>query len=280
MLNPLIFSISTRGSSESILGLFVLITLFYATKQRWDAAAVWFGLSVHWKIYPIVYGSSLLMAIGVGRSDWAVKSRIRFGAIAAATFFAVGGAMYAIWGYPFLNHTYLYHLTRRDYKHNFSPYFYPTYLSLGTPERAWSIVANPLMSFLPQMLLSVGSGFLLPTADSEDMAFVWFVQTVTFVAFNKVCTSQYFLWYMWFLPLILPRIKMTIWEGIGCLVIYVLSQAIWLSLAYRLEFLGENLFLQVWMASLGVFGAHCAILLRFLKAYQYSSTSLKPRDER
>jgi phosphatidylinositol glycan class M len=76
------------------LSVFVLTTLYYAAKRQWDATAVWFGLSVHWKIYPIVYGSSLLMAIGEGRHDWAVKPRVRFGALAAATFFAVGGVMY------------------------------------------------------------------------------------------------------------------------------------------------------------------------------------------
>ena len=45
------------------------------------------------------------------------------------------------------------------------------------------------MSFIPQMLLSVGSGFALPS-DKADLPFTWFVQTVAFVAFNKVCTSQ------------------------------------------------------------------------------------------
>lgn len=96
LLNPLIFSISTRGSSESVLGMFVLATLYYAIRGRWDATAIWFGLSVHWKIYPIIYGSSLLMLIGQGRRDWTLKARIRFGVIAATTFFSVGGLMYAL----------------------------------------------------------------------------------------------------------------------------------------------------------------------------------------
>jgi hypothetical protein len=37
---------------------------------------------------------------------------------------------------------------------------------------------------------------------------------------------QYFLWYMWFLPLILPQLIMPTREAIGCLVLYVLSQVI------------------------------------------------------
>ncbi|TEB09254.1 hypothetical protein FA13DRAFT_1114435 [Coprinellus micaceus] len=45
LLNPLVFSISTRGSSESVLSLLVLATLHAAMNERWDLAAVWLGLA-------------------------------------------------------------------------------------------------------------------------------------------------------------------------------------------------------------------------------------------
>jgi len=108
------------------------------------------------------------------------------------------------------------------------------------------------------------------TVNVDRLAFTWFVQTVTFVAFNKVCTSQYFLWYIWFLPLILPRLEMSKREGALCVGVYVASQALWLSLAYRLEFLGEPLFFKVWLASLGVFGAQCFVLWRMVGAYRFT----------
>lgn len=60
LLNPIIFSISTRGSSESILSLMVVVTLSLCLNQRWDLAAISLGLATHWKIYPLIYGSSII----------------------------------------------------------------------------------------------------------------------------------------------------------------------------------------------------------------------------
>ncbi len=106
LLNPLVFTISTRGSSESVLSLFVLATLYYALKGNWDVSAVFLGLSTHWKIYPFVYGVACLgvngRQYGVG-GGWAgylrsiVNGRtVRFGLISGLTFVGLGAAMYAM----------------------------------------------------------------------------------------------------------------------------------------------------------------------------------------
>ena len=42
------------------------------------------------------------------------------------------------------------------------------------------------LAFLPQAVLVVAAGGLL----YRDLPLSWFVQTVLFVTFNKVCTSQ------------------------------------------------------------------------------------------
>lgn len=223
LLNPLVFSISTRGSSESVLSFLVLLTLYAAMKGRWDSAAVLLGLSTHWKIYPIIYGVGCLGAVGgsvrdirnVGdflRSVVNAKT-IRFTLISATTFLLLGLSCYAMyvythalliarrytdnfysWGYPFLYESYLYHLHRLDHRHNFSPYFYLTYLTYVAdptqPTSLWQrILRSPLTSFAPQMGLALGLGLLFGRR-TADLPFAWFVQTVVFVVFNKVCTSQ------------------------------------------------------------------------------------------
>ena len=90
----------------------------------------------------------------------------------------------------------MYHLHRLDHRHNFSPYFYLIYLTypgLTAPvfDMPWwrSLLRSPLASFLPQMSLTLGLGLLFGQ-DRDDLVFAWFVQTMVFVIFNKVCTSQ------------------------------------------------------------------------------------------
>ncbi len=104
LLNPLVFTISTRGSSESVLSLFVLLTLYCTYTSRWDAAAVCLGLSTHWKIYPFIYGVACLGVTGNEHGverGWKGYLRslvnwrtLRFGAISATSFALLGGFMY------------------------------------------------------------------------------------------------------------------------------------------------------------------------------------------
>lgn len=81
-----------------------------------------------------------------------------------------------------MEHTYLYHITRQDVKHNFSVYFYPLYLLHGTELSA--VVG--LLAFAPQALLLAVIGWRF----RASVEYAAFLQTVIFVAFNKVYTSQ------------------------------------------------------------------------------------------
>jgi len=113
LLNPMVFSISTRGSSESILSLFVLATLYAMLTRRWNVAAIALGISAHWKIYPFIYGFACLAALRnkgdeLGTKATGRKSRevwnyllsflnrriLRFGVLSVATFGVLTGACY------------------------------------------------------------------------------------------------------------------------------------------------------------------------------------------
>ena len=106
LFNPMVFAISTRGSSESVLSLFVLCTLYFSLKDRWDLAAISLGLSTHWKIYPFIYGVACLSVIGsrssrtsssLGDLQWLINARTaRFAALSAGTFALLGVGMYTV----------------------------------------------------------------------------------------------------------------------------------------------------------------------------------------
>ncbi|KAI3600006.1 glycosyltransferase family 50 protein [Moniliophthora roreri] len=281
LLNPMVFSISTRGSSESILSLFVLLMLYAALTKRWYTAAVMLGVSVHWKIYPFIYGFSCLNVLrsrGKGVIGFLNKRVVVFGLVSVLTFVLLGGGCYLVWGYPFLYETYLYHLHRRDHRHNFSPYFYLTYLTYPDanstpPPLTWweSLLRSSLTSFVPQMTLAVGTGFMF--TDEGDLPFTWLVQTFVFVVFNKVCTSQYFLWYLLLLPLVLPRLQISGRRAASYIAVWVLVQALWLGEAYKLEFLGKNTFYGLWIRSLIYVVGNCWVIGGIMEGYRVERTS-------
>ena len=104
LLNPLVFTISTRGSSETVLSLFVLLTLYGMLKGRWVVAALMLGLSAHWKIYPVVYGVACLGVVGArenhdrrGLLKILVNTRTAsFAVVSAGTFMALGAGCYLV----------------------------------------------------------------------------------------------------------------------------------------------------------------------------------------
>lgn len=93
------------------------------------------------------------------------------------------------YGTEFLHETYLYHITRKDHRHNFSIYFYQIYLSHENfLNAAWTLMRSlrSIMEFLPQFTLVLALGGVL----ARDLPFACFAQTFAFVMLNKVCTSQ------------------------------------------------------------------------------------------
>jgi len=273
LLNPFVMNISTRGSSESLLGLVVIGFLYSAQRASWDSAACLLGLAVHLKIYPFIYATAIWARLSHPTQGWLSinRSQFRFGAISLTTFSLLNLLMYIIWGHEFIESSYLYHLSRQDHRHNFSPYFYPIYLSFTSTLKERStllaLLQHPLVSFVPQMSLSLALGFYY---GKQHLPFACFIQTYVFVVFNKVVTFQYFMWYLWFIPLLAKEIKFTSLEWISVATIWVLTQAIWLSQAYKLEFLGEPRFRQVWMSSIGFMLGHGWIIGMLILAFSRS----------
>jgi len=163
------------------------------------------------------------------------------------------------YGMPFVEQSYTYHLVRTDHRHNFS--VYNTLLHLRSALGPSSGLKIESLAFVPQLSLSVI--FIPFILGRRDIPGSMLAQTFAFVTFNKVCTSQYFLWYMVFLPFYLPQssflAKPTL--GLTALVAWIFGQAIWLQQGYQLEFLGKSTFFPgLWLATIIFFGINCWIL--------------------
>jgi phosphatidylinositol glycan class M len=132
---------------------------------------------------------------------------------------------------------------------------------MGYAPGSESIHAEAL-AFLPQLLLS---GVIVPLAFARrDIAKTMFVQTFTFVTFNKVCTSQYFMWYMVLLPFYMP-IGWGLTKTVVALSLWVASQAAWINYGYRLEFLGESTFYPaLFTCTLAFFAVNCWMIGLFV----------------
>ncbi|KAF6796967.1 GPI mannosyltransferase (FHA domain-containing protein) [Colletotrichum sojae] len=275
LLNPMVATISTRGSSEGLLGVTVMALLWATLEKRITLAGLLLGFGVHFKIYPFIYAPAIVWWLDdetLGRRGTAVgktaaqaltnflnPERVKLAVISLATFLGLNIAMFSIYGGPFLVHTYFHHVTRIDHRHNFSPYNTLLYLTSAFPST--STIKIESVAFLPQILLST---LLIPlVVAKKDLAISMMAQTFAFVTFNKVCTSQYFLWYMVFLPIYLPgsSFLQNPRLGVTALVLWIVSQAAWLQQGFQLEFLEYSTFFPgLFASSVGFFLVNCWIL--------------------
>lgn len=218
---------------------------FFLQKARYTLAGILYGLSIHFKIYPIIYCIPIAIFIYYNKRNQGPRTQLtsllNIGLSTLATLLGCGWAMYKIYGYEFLDQAYLYHLYRTDHRHNFSVWNMLLYLDSANKENGESNLSR--YAFVPQLLLVLVTGCLEwwnPTFD--NLLRVLFVQTFAFVTYNKVCTSQYFVWYLIFLPFYLSRTHIGWKKGLLMATLWVGTQGIWLSQGYYLEFEGKNVF--------------------------------------
>ncbi|XP_076044074.1 phosphatidylinositol glycan anchor biosynthesis class M [Oratosquilla oratoria] len=267
LYNPLVIGVSTRGSAESLMAVLVLHTLFLMKSRYVFLAGLMYGTSVHFKLYPIIYSIPLYLSLTSDANSNSLikrlmpnKAKMKLVLGAAFSFFGLTILGFILYGEQYIEEGFLYHLTRTDTRHNFSVYFYLLYLSAD-----YHIMGINFAIFGPQMLLLVILGFKF--GNRLDLPFAVFTQTVIFVTFNKVVTSQYFLWYLQLLPIIAPKVAISKMKACVLTVFWVAAQASWLLPAYLLEFHSINAFVPLWLEGIAFFCCNVGILMALLSGY-------------
>eukprot|EP00922_Rhytidocystis_sp_ex-Travisia-forbesii_P012815 GHVS01019262.1.p1 GENE.GHVS01019262.1~~GHVS01019262.1.p1 ORF type:complete len:497 (+),score=14.34 GHVS01019262.1:80-1570(+) len=197
-----------------------------------------------------------------------------FGIVSAASFILPCLAFYTIYGYQFLHETYLHHFSRQDHRHNFSFFFYLMYLTSMD-----STTFTSTVTFWPQLLTTLAVGLAYCR---KRFPFGCFLQTVLFVALNKVCTAQYFLWWMSLLPLAIGYLRFTknnVAVFVSSLAFFYISQLHWLFWAYRLEFLGQSVYLQLLFASAVLLLSQITLACGFIYLHEKSGWRTEPVSE-
>ena len=200
LYNPLPINICTRGSAESLLPLLpVLLTISLLTAARsytrTALAGICHGVAVHGKIYPIIYSISYLTHLSSDSNALATARNphaILFTLVSAGTFLLLTALAHA--NHPlYLENGLLYHLSRVDHRHNYSPFFYPIYLLISQPTTPIPYLPRlATHAVLPQTALLLFTSLRLAP---HDLPFTLFLQSFMFVTLNKVITGQYFTWY-------------------------------------------------------------------------------------
>ena len=252
LFNPAVFTVSTRGNCESVLCTLILGGLYFLTSNRIALAGIFYGLAVHFKIFPVIYGVAILSylvsgeksrktiespptspimkspvvspipstesspsvkerkkkqkeakpveeltaqhtlmatpqktfpAVSSGKSTSRLRNIFIFGLSSLLSFGLLTGICYHLYGEQYIQEAFKYHLTRKDHRHNFSPYFYLFYTD--------AVMKLPkffeLLVFIPQILIFIFAGIKF---GRKDLAFACFIITFVFVTFNKVVTAQ------------------------------------------------------------------------------------------
>ena len=285
LYNPLTIVICTRGSADCIITFLVLLSLIYLEKRNYYLSALIYGFAVHFKIYPIIYAPSLFLCLiyqeyvkntqqphepikFCQRIFYKIISTIKmvfkylftkvalsFVIISSGVFFFFLSLFYKLIGYKFLYEYLLYHLVRKDHRHNYSIFYYTIYL---TYDNDFSKYLS-LITFLPQMILILTATIFL----YKDINLCLIVLTMIFVHFNKVITAQYFIWYLSLIPLIVHRNFLFNRHKIKAIImfsIWMFFELIWNTFSHKLEYEGKNYFLSIWGVNIGFFLTSCLLI--------------------
>lgn len=278
LYNPFAVVIATRGNGDSITGLLILLTIFalqrcFRQQQQQQGnglkyvfiAGVCHSLAIHFRLYPLAFSLAYYANLANATPDKnppnlfrAIlqfnRKQLTLALTTIASLAALTGVFYHLYGYEFLYESYVYHLVRKDTRHNFSLYFYMNYLNTEP------LLMEKVLTFLPQMIILIMINVVFGI-HRKTLGFCIFLQSFVIVAFNPVVTSQYFIWYLVILPICLKNLKsLKLSRALSYCGLWGSVQAIWLYSAYLLEFKGWNTFGFIWMQGAIFFAVNCFIM--------------------
>ena len=282
LYNPLTIVICTRGSADCIITFLVLLSLIYLEKKKYYLSALIYGFAVHFKIYPIIYAPCIFLyllykefvkdkrkelapipfcqricfkiisTIKMVFNHLLTKVALSYILISSGVFFVLLGIFYKLIGYKFLYEYLLYHLIRKDHRHNYSIFYYTIYLTYDVDFSKYL----SLVTFLPQMILILAVTIFL----YKDINLCLIILTMIFVHFNKVITAQYFIWYLSLIPLIIHRnllFSVKKCKAIIMFIFWMFFELIWNTFSHLLEYEGKNYFMTMWIVNIFFFLISC-----------------------
>ena len=279
LLNPLVAVISTRGNAEAIIGVAVVYALELARRRRWDASAVALGVAAHLKLYPVVYGAAVLAALAKRP-----LRAVRYSVVCFASFMSLNVAMYIL----------CVRASGSALTLQLGPAVRRAHLPLPRPpRRPPTQLLALLLPALPRLgrrerVVGDRAALQLRAADRARRADrirarrarparrmvradgrLRHVQQGLHVAGALAAqwpelTRQYFMWYLWLLPPALSAWRASSTERLLIGGAWIGAQALWLSVAYRLEIEGEPVYLELWLASIVFLAVNAWALARYL----------------
>lgn len=279
--NPMSIGISTRGNADSVTCFFVILSLMFLQTNivlghwKYVWSGILLGISIHLRLYPLAFSYPMYLSLGAYKITRRTRLAEGFlsllpnvkqmllsmSCILTLIFLTYG--MYAIYGYEFLFETYIYHLFRKDTRHNFSVLFYYSYLIMDNPIVDVVKLITHICEFSLLFALSLTFG-----RQPQTLPFALFSQAVVLVAFNSVMTSQYFIWFISLLPLVIHSFAMERRKGLLLCVVWAMAQTAWLTFAYLLEFKCREVFIFIWLKSVVLFCGHIFVLSKMIRAYE------------
>ena len=208
IFNVYMIYINGRGSCESISLFLLVLTLYqlkvYITPGRAGGrqralfiAALAYGMLVHFRLYPILFGFSVVLYINKGRILPTVDL-FKFFFYSASLFIGLFVVFRIVYGEVFAYEWALYHLVRKDPRHSQSVFWMRTMYNSGSEGEKAPINTITLVFRIALIIL-------IAFKYKRNIIYAIFLQTMVFTIFNTVYTAQYAIWEIQMFPLMFTQ---------------------------------------------------------------------------